>query len=96
MAVSKKKFYTRKKTIDGTEYTAQFNGLSAALRAVDECYLNDGSSNIGVEKITKYVLENVIVEPPGLTPDDFDSMETLNAVVKFGQAVMQGKFRDEE
>ena len=32
------KFKTVKKIIDGVEYTAQFNGLSAALEAVDNSY----------------------------------------------------------
>lgn len=88
-----KKFYTRSKTIDGVEYTAQFNGLSAALEAVDQSYI-DGSSNISTGKLTKYIFENVIVEPKGLSADDFDDLESMNEVVKFGREVMQGKFRD--
>lgn len=89
------KFYTRKKTIGGVEYTAQFNGLSAALSAVDESYI-DGSSNTGMIKFSKYIFENVIVEPKGLTPDSFDNIEDFNEVVRFGMSVMQGKFRDKK
>lgn len=89
------KFYQRKMVIDGVEYTAQFNGLSAALNAVDSSYIED-SKNISVNKIAQYIFDNVIVEPKGLTPDDFEDMEALNAVVKFGQEVMQGKFRNKE
>lgn len=89
------KFYTVTKTINGTEYTAQFNGLGAALDAVDENYI-DGSSNISSAKFTKYILSNVIVEPKGLKADDFDTMEDLNEVIKFGRDVMQGKLRPSE
>lgn len=90
---SMNKFYQRKKTINGTEYTAQFSGLSNAMRAIDSSYI-DGTSNISTEKITAYVLENVIVDPPHLKVDDFDDIDTLNAVVRFGQDVMQGRFRN--
>lgn len=87
------KFYTAKKTIRGTEYTAQFNGISAYLSAVDNSYI-DGSNNTSVMKMAEYILENVIVEPKGLTPDDFDSMDEFNEVVAFGREVMQGNFRE--
>lgn len=88
------KFYTVKKEIEGKEYVAQFNGLSAALRAVDSTYI-EGTSTTSTEAFTAYILENVIVDPAKLSVDDFDSMEELNAVVKFGREVMQGKFRNE-
>lgn len=86
-------FYSAKKTIRGKEYTAQFNGISAALDAVDNSYI-DGSNNTSVAKLAKYIFENVIVEPKGLTPDDFDSMDEFNEVVTFGREVMQGNFRE--
>lgn len=85
------KFYQVKKEINGVEYTAQFNGISAALEALDDSYV-DGTSNTSGLKLANYVLENVIVDPK-VKVDDFDSMEELNAVVKFGSQVMQGKFR---
>ena len=88
------KFYTVKKTINGTEYTAQFSGLSSALRAVDQSYIGD-TRNTSVEKLSQYIFEHVIVDPKGLTIDDFDSMEEFNAVVTFGREVMQGNFREE-
>lgn len=87
------KTYTIKKTINGKEYIAQFNGIAAALDAVDNCYLPN-SSNISSVKMAAYLLENVIVEPKGLTADDFDSLEEMNAVTDFARDVMQGKFRD--
>lgn len=89
------KFYQRKKVINGVEYTAQFNGLSAALDAVDSNYI-ENSSNISANKLAKYIFENVIVEPKGLTADSFDNMDDFNAVIKWAQEVMQGKFRDKE
>lgn len=91
--MEKKKFYTVTKKINDVEYVAQFNGLSCALRAVDQSYI-EGTSNTSVEAMAKYIFDNVIVEPKGLTIDDFDSMEEFNEVVTFGREVMQGKFRD--
>lgn len=87
------KTYTVKKKINGTEYIAQFNGISAALEAVDGCYI-PGTQNISSVKMAKYLLDNVIVEPKGLTADDFDSIDELNAVTDFARDVMQGNFRD--
>lgn len=88
------KFYTVEKTINGKTYKAQFNGLSAALKAFDDSYI-DGSSNTSLEKLTEYLFENVIVEPKGLTADDFGSMEELNKVSGFARDVMQGKIKPE-
>ena len=89
-----KKFYNVEKEINGIKYIAQFNGLSAALDAVDNCYI-DGTQNISAGKMAKYLFNNVIVEPKGLTADDFDSLEELNAVTDFAREVMQGNFRNE-
>lgn len=89
------KFYTKEKEINGKKYVAQFNGLSASLAAIDKTYI-DGTTTTSVEKMTNYILENVIVDPKGLTADDFDSMEELNEVIAFGRDVMQGKFRDKD
>lgn len=92
--MEKNKFYTREKTINGTKYVAQFNGLSCALRAVDQSYI-DGTSNTSAEKMAEYLFKNVIVEPQGLTIDDFDNVEEFNEVTTFAREVMQGKFREE-
>lgn len=89
------KFYSKTKEINGVKYTAQFNGLSAALKAIDNSYVGDNSKNISIYKMASYIFDNVIVEPAGLTVDDFDSFEELNEVVRWGMEVMQGKFRDE-
>ena len=91
--MEKNKFYTREKTVDGVKYVAQFNGLSENFRAIDNCYIAN-SQNTSLEKLNTYILENVIVEPKGLTIDDFDNLETFNEVINFGHQVMQGKFRD--
>lgn len=88
-----KKTYTVEKEINGTKYIAQFNGISAALDAVDGCYIT-GTQNISTAKMAKYLLEKVIVEPKGLTADDFDTLEELNEVTDFAREVMQGNFRD--
>lgn len=85
-------FYTVKEEINGKEYVAQFGGISVALRAVDESYL-EGSSNTSMEKLAEYLFKHVIVEPKNLTVDDFESMDEFNAVVKFANGVMKGEFR---
>ncbi len=46
-------------------------------------------------KLGQYILDNVIVEPKGLTADSFDTMEEYNAVTTWGRDVMYGKFRKE-
>lgn len=92
--MEKNKFYTVEKEINGTNYVAQFNGLSCALRAVDQSYI-EGTQNTSVEKMASFIFANVIVEPKGLSIDDFESMEEFNEVVTFGREVMQGKFRGE-
>ena len=88
------KFYQVTKKIGDTEYTAQFNGISAALKAVDGSYI-EGTQNTSVEKLAAYLFKNVIVKPAGLTPDDFESMDEFNEVVTFAREVMQGNFRSE-
>ena len=93
--MAENKFYTREKEINGKKYVAQFNGLSCALKAIDNSYLDGNSSNVSILKMSTYIFDNVIVEPKGLTADDFDSVDELNEVVRFGMEVMQGKFREE-
>ena len=84
--MSNKKFYTVEKEINGVNYKAQFNGISAALEALDTFYI-DGSSNISNIKLAKYVLKNVIVEPKGLTPDDFKCVDDLADLIAWGREV---------
>lgn len=88
-----KKFYTVEKEINGKKYTAQFSGISTAIRAIDSSYL-DGSGNTSTEKLGQYIMNNIIVEPKGLTADDFETMEDYNAVTTWGRDVMYGKFRN--
>ena len=90
------KFYTVEKKINGKNYKAQFNGMSVALRAIDESYISDNSSNTSSEKLAKFLFENVIVEPTNLTVDDFDNTDELSAVTEFAQEVMNGKLKPEE
>ncbi len=93
--MAKKKFYTVDKEIGGVKYVAQFNGISAALRAVDSTYI-EGTSTTSLEKMSAYLLENVIVEPKGLTVDDFDNFNDLNECLDFARSVMQGDIKPEE
>lgn len=94
--MAKTKFYTREKEINGVKYVAQYSGLKTAMRMVDECYVNDNSRNMSPWKVAEYVFKNVIVEPTGLSIDDFDDMDELNEVVNWASEVAQGNFRDEE
>lgn len=86
--------YTVKKEFDGVMYTFQFNGITAAMEALDESYI-DGSSNISLKKLNKYLLENVVVDPK-VTMDDFEDVEKLNAVTAFARKVMQGIIKPED
>ena len=85
--------YTVQKEINGTVYTFQFNGISAAMDALDESYI-DGSSNISLRKLNTYLLENVVVDPK-MTMDDFEDVEKLNAVTAYARKVMQGIIKPE-
>lgn len=87
------KFYTVKEEINGKEYIAQFAGLSVALKAVDESYI-EGTNNTSMEKLAEYLFKHIIVEPKGLTVDDFEDMDEFNAVIKFANGVMKGEFRN--
>lgn len=90
--MDRNKFYTVEKELNGRKYTAQFSGVSAALRAIDSSYI-EGSSTTSTEKLGQYILDNIIVEPKGLTADDFETMEDYNTVTTWGRDVMYGKFR---
>ena len=86
------KIYEVTKEINGKKYTAQFSGISTALKAVDSSYI-EGSQNTSVEKMSEFLFDKVIIEPQGLTPDTFDDMDEFNEVITFAREVMQGKFR---
>lgn len=89
--MAKANFYTVDKEIGGVIYTFQFNGISAALKAVDECYI-EGSSNLSLEKLNEYLLENVVVNPK-CSIDDFEDVATLNKVTAYARKVMQGEIK---
>lgn len=93
--MAKNNFYTVTEEINGTKYIAQFAGLSTAFRAVDATYI-EGTNNTSLEKMAEFVFENIIVEPKGLTLDDFDDLEEANAVISFASKVMQGQFREKK
>lgn len=83
------KIYTVTKTINGTEYTFQHNGVSAWLKALDESYV-DGTSNISTYKLNAYLLENVVVSPK-MEIDDFASADELSKVAAFARKVASGE-----
>lgn len=80
---------TKTKEINGVEYTVRFNGILAALKAIDNTYV-DGGSNTSTEKLTRYLMDEVIVMPEYLSFDDFDSMDAFNEVIAFAREAMQG------
>ena len=85
--------YQKETTICGKKYVAQCNGLSAGLEALDDSYV-DGTSNISMKKLGKYILENVIVEPANLTIDDFEDMDEFREGSQGAQQGRLGKFRN--
>lgn len=89
------KFYTVDKEINGKKYVCQFSGISTALKAVDSSYV-EGTSNTSVEKLAAFLFEHVVVEPRGLTVDDFESVEEFGKVVAFAREVMQGAIKPAE
>lgn len=80
---------TKTKKIGNVEYTAKFDGIMTALKAIDNSYI-DGTENTSLEKLSKYLFDNVIVKPENLSIDDFDSMDDFNEVVAFAREAMQG------
>ena len=91
--MANKKFYQVEKEINGVKYTAQFSGLSAWLRCTDAAKQDDGSGDPANLRIYEKVLEAGLVEPKGLTVEDFDDMDGLDAVFSFVSNVMKGRFR---
>lgn len=87
-------FYTVTKEINGKTYKAQFSGISTSLKAMDESKI-EGTDNTSLEKFAEYLFEHVIVEPKGLTTDDFDNMKEFNEVIAFARKTMNGEFRAE-
>lgn len=80
---------TKTKQIGDKEYTVCFNGLLSALKAVDNSYI-DGTQNTSMDKLTRYLLENVVTTPKSLTVDDFEDMDEFNEVITFAREAMQG------
>ena len=88
------KTYTVEKEINGTKYVCQFSGISTALRCVDESYI-EGTTNTSLNKLANYLFEYVVVEPKGLSVDDFDDLDTFNEVIAFARDTMQGNIKPE-
>lgn len=80
---------TSEKIINGKKYVAQFKGIQFALKAIDNSYV-DGTNNTSIEKLSKILLDKIIVEPEKLSIDDFETMEEFNEVIAFARDTMQG------
>lgn len=94
--IMENKFYKVTQEIDGKKYTGQFNGLSQVFDMQNICKsVYDGQVVLDEKKTSEYALENVIVDPPHLTIDDFDNLDTLNKVLEFARGIMSGNFRDQ-
>ena len=79
------KFYQIDKEINGKKYVCQFNGIGAALKAVDNSYI-DGTNNTSIEKLARYLFEHVVVNPR-MSLEDFgaekigtEEVKTINGV----------------
>ena len=89
-----KKFTQFKKTINGTEYTAQFNGMSSRYKAIDEAGKFYGDNQgVSMLKMAEYLLKNVLVEPKKEI-DDFEDADELNDVITFLSSVNNATFRE--
>lgn len=89
-----KKFTQVKKTINGTEYTAQFNGMSSRYKAIDEAGKFYGDNQgVSMFKMADYLLKNVLVSPKK-DIDDFEDTKELDEVISFLSAVNNGTFRE--
>ncbi|MCD8090108.1 MAG: hypothetical protein LUD81_05705 [Clostridiales bacterium] len=88
-----KKFTQVKKTIIGTEYTAQFNGIAEMYKSIDNTYM-DGRDTTSMYKMAEYLLKNVLVEPKK-NFDDFEDTNEFNEVLSFLGSVHRGTFREE-
>lgn len=77
------------KVINGTTYKAEFKGIRTAVKIIDDSYI-EGTSNTSLDKLSTYLLDEIIVSPKNLATDDFESMEEFNEVVSFAREVMQG------
>lgn len=88
------KIYTVEKTINGTPYVFQHNGISAWLKALDDSYV-DGTGNISAYKLNAYLLENVVVSPKKEI-DDFTSADELSEVTAFARKVASGAIQPEK
>lgn len=89
--MNKSRFYTVKKEFNGKEYVAQFSGVSTAIKGIDQSRMDNGATS--TEELSNYIFEHVIVEPKGLTADDFEDLEEFNKVTQWARDVMYGKFR---
>lgn len=74
---------TVKETIDGVEYTAQFNGVSAMHAAAK--YAEDSG------EMSKFLFENVIVDPKISDMDEYFGVRVkhMTKVIEFASAVLQ-------
>ena len=71
------KFYTAKKEIGGKTYVCQFNGISAALDAVDNSYI-EGTNNTSVLKLAKYLFESEVMQGNFREKKDESTTKTKN------------------
>jgi len=75
---------TVNETIDGVKYTAQFNGVSAMLKATK--YAEEDT-----EKFADFLFDNVIVEPKISDKDEYFGTKAkhMTKVMDFASSVMQ-------
>lgn len=73
-----------KKEIDGTVYTARYNGYKYATEFYDDCL--DEYGNVVSLKLAEKVFREVIIDPP-CSVDDFDTTEEFVRVYDFGVSV---------
>lgn len=74
----------KEQEINGVVYKAQFNGVSAMIKATSE-------AGEDTEKLVNYLFDNVLVEPKISDLDEYfgTDVELMNKVIEFAGAVMR-------
>ncbi len=81
-----------KKTINGVEYTAVWNGILQSEKMMKECTVN---GNLSVYRLAEKVFSQVIINPK-ISIDDFADRSSFYDVLDFGVSVLQGDFGEKK
>lgn len=77
------------KSSQGNKYTFQTVSNSKYLEIMDETTTTEGKPLLS--KLYTSILEHIVVQPSGLTPDDFDSFKELQEVCEAALTFQQSE-----